>query len=113
MQLTKAGKELFQQGRVFLSDWERLRARVHRRETIVSGKYVLGCHPAVAMSSLNLFLPRLLQNYPELKIQLVHDLSRKITEKVISFEVDFGIVVNPVRHPDIVLSELSDDDVSF
>lgn len=113
VQLTKAGKELFQRGRVLLSDWERLRAQVHSRETCVSGKYVLGCHPSVAMYSLNLFLPRLVQTYPELEIQLVHDLSRKITEKVISFEVDFGIVVNPVRHPDIVISELCNDDVSF
>jgi len=53
------------------------------------------------------------QQHPELEIKLIHDLSRKIAEKVVSFEIDFGIVVNPIRHPDLVIKELCSDEVMF
>lgn len=113
VQLTKAGKELLGRGRLLLLNWEQLRADINKKETGVSGQYVIGCHPSVALYSLSKFLPYLLQKYPELEIKLTHDLSRKITEEVISFEVDFGIVVNPIRHPDLVINELCTDDVRF
>lgn len=113
VQLTKAGKELLGRGRMLLLNWEQLRADVNKRETSASGQYIIGCHPSVALYSLSHFLPGLVQRYPELEIKLTHDLSRKITEEVISFEVDFGIVVNPVRHPDLVIKELYADEVLF
>ena len=47
------------------------------------------------------------------EIQLLHDHSRKITEKVISFDVDYGIVVNPVSHPDLVIRLITTDEVSY
>ncbi len=113
VQLTKAGTELLRKGRLLLLSWEQLKADVNRKENSVSGQYVIGCHPSVALNSLKYFLPELVQQYPELEIKLTHDLSRKITEGVISFEIDFGIVVNPIRHPDLVIKELCIDDVLF
>ncbi len=113
VQLTKAGKELLGKGRLLLLSWEQLRTDINKKETAVSGQYIIGCHPSVALYSLSRFLPNLMQQHPELEIKLSHDLSRKITEEVISFEVDFGIVVNPVHHPDLVVKELCTDDVLF
>lgn len=113
VQLTKAGTELLRKGRLLLLNWEQLKTDVNKNETGVSGQYVIGCHPSVALYSLSYFLPDLVQQYPELEIKLTHDLSRKITEGVISFEIDFGIVVNPIRHPDLVIKELCADDVLF
>ena len=113
VQLTKSGAELSAKGRHLLLNWEQLRADINKKESSVGGQYIIGCHPSVAMYSLSHFLPELVQSYPDLEIRLEHDLSRKITEKVISFEIDFGIVVNPVRHPDLVIKELCTDDVLF
>jgi len=113
VELTKAGKDLVGRGRVLLLNWEQLRSEVTKKSTGVSGEYVIGCHASVALYSLPNFLPQLVQDHPDLELKLVHDLSRKITEKVISFEVDFGIVVNPVSHPDLVIKPLCKDDVSF
>lgn len=111
VQLTKAGKELLGRGRLLLLNWEQLRADLGKKETSLSGQYIIGCHPSVALYSLSHFLPQLIQKYPNLEIKLTYDLSRKITEGVISFEIDFGIVVNPVRHADLVVHELCTDDV--
>lgn len=113
VQLTKSGLELKTKGRLLLLNWEQLKADINKQECAVSGEYVLGCHPSVALYSLSKFLPALVQKHPELNIKLVHDLSRKITERVVSFEVDFGIVVNPIRHPDLVIKKLCVDEVSF
>jgi DNA-binding transcriptional LysR family regulator len=113
VRLTKAGDELLKKGRLLLLNWDQLKTDVKRKEEGVSGQYIIGCHPSVALSTLSDFLPDLLQRHPDLELQLKHDLSRKITEGVISFEVDFGIVVNPIKHPDLVIHELYLDDVLF
>ncbi len=113
VQLTKAGTELRNKGRLLLLNWEQLKSDINRRETAVTGEYVIGCHPSVALYSLPHFLPDLMSQYPELNIKLEHDLSRKITESIISYQIDFGIVVNPVKHPDLIIKELCTDIVTF
>ena len=113
VQLTRAGRDLLGGGAELVTRWQQLKASISKREQEPGGQYVLGCHPSVAMYTLANFLPRLLQTYPSLEVKLVHDLSRKITEGVISFSIDLGIVVNPVQHPDLVIRELCHDVVSF
>lgn len=113
VQLTKAGKELVAKGRLLILSWEQLRSEVGKRKNEVSGEYIIGCHPSVGLYTLTHFLGSLMQTHPDLEINLVHDLSRKITEGVISFEIDFGIVVNPFMHPDLVIKELCTDQVQL
>ena len=79
----------------------------------VQGSYTIGCHPSVAIYTLPSILPQLLEKHPGLELKLVHDLSRRIAEQVIRMEIDVGIVVNPVRHPDLVIRKLYDDDVGL
>jgi len=113
VQLTKAGIDFVGRARVLLSQWEQLKSDVQRKEDSVAGKYILGCHPSVALYSLPLFLPELLSDNRDLEVSLAHDLSRNITEAVVSYEVDFGIVVNPVRHLELVITPLCYDVVRF
>jgi DNA-binding transcriptional LysR family regulator len=113
VQLTKARQEFLVRGKKLLLDWQQLRVEVNKNFTEVQGTYSLGCHVSVGLYSLHRFLPTLYEKYPLLQIRLVHDISRSITEQVISHKIDFGIVVNPVRHPDLVIKELVNDDVGF
>lgn len=113
VQLTKAGVELARKGRLLLLQWDQLRADVKKQEAAISGQYVLGCHPSVALYTLSRFVPDLVQQHPDLELRLVHDLSRRVVELVISFEADFGLVINPVRHPDLVITPLCTDEVLF
>lgn len=113
VKLTRAGQRLVREARELLSKWEQLVAETARDENEIRGRYTLGIHPSVALYSLEHFLPELLQTYSELQIDLVHDLSRKVTEKIISFQIDFGIVVNPAQHPDLVILELFKDEVRY
>ena len=113
VQLTRAGRALQRKGEELVTHWQQLKASISKREQEPGGQYVLGCHPSVALYSLAHFLPQLLHHYRLLEVKLVHDLSRKITEGVISFRIDLGLVVNPVQHPDLVIRELCRDEVTF
>ncbi|MEX2668239.1 LysR family transcriptional regulator [Candidatus Uabimicrobium amorphum] len=113
VQLTKFGQRFVGSAQNMLQEWEKLRAIALSEKNEVQGQYVIGSHPSVALYSLAHFLPQLLHDYPKLHIELAHDISRHITEKVISHKIDFGIVINPIAHPDLVIIKLASDQVTF
>ena len=110
VRLTKAGVRFASQGKNLIEQWERLRAETINEESEVRGRVSVGCHPSVALYSVGGFAPGLMNEYPGLELTFLHDLSRKITERVVSFEIDFGIVVNPVPHPELRLVPLCTDE---
>lgn len=111
--LTQAGKQFFHQARQLMQQWEDLKSKALESDQQIQGYFTLGCHPSVAKYSLPYFLPSLIKNYPNLEIRLKHDISRKITEEVISLAIDVAIVVNPVRHPDLIIFKLFKDQVTL
>jgi DNA-binding transcriptional LysR family regulator len=113
VQLNQSGKKFSIEAKALLNQWEQIKSQTISSQEEVIGHYSIGCHPSVALYSLPYFMEDLLSNNPALDISLKHDLSRKITEAVISFQVDFGIVVNPVSHPDLVIKNLATDKVTL
>jgi DNA-binding transcriptional LysR family regulator len=113
IRLTKAGQKFQQEAKNLEDYWKKLTLSLRESETTLSGTYSIGCHPSVALYSLPQTLPKVLADFPQLHLDLQHDLSRKITERVINGELDIAIVVNPVRHPDLVIRPLCKDKVGF
>ncbi|MGE0615518.1 MAG: LysR family transcriptional regulator [Bacteriovoracia bacterium] len=113
VQLTRAGQRFSAQARELLERWGKLRAETLRERDEIRGHFTLGCHPSVALYTLPHCLPALLRRHAELTLSLVHDLSRRVTEAVVSCRLDFGIAVNPVAHPDLVIHELMEDEVTL
>jgi LysR family transcriptional regulator, cell division regulator len=111
--LTRAGKQLFAHSKELIESWEKIRSRALASMHEPQGQFAIGCHSSVAIYSLPRFLPQALAKYPHLEFKLVHDLSRKILESVVQMETDIGIVVNPVRHSDLVIKKLCTDEVCF
>lgn len=107
--LTKAGQKLLAHTRELLDQWLKIKAGTLACANQIQGTVTLGCHPSVALYSLPRFLPDLINQYPLLNIQLKHDISRRITDEVINLKVDIAIVVNPERHPDLVITHLDTD----
>jgi LysR family transcriptional regulator, cell division regulator len=93
--------------------WHEIQSGIHSSQNEIEGTFVVGCHQSVAAYTLPTLLNHLAQEAPKLNIQLVHDFSRKITERVVSYEMDIGYVVNPPRHPDLVLKKIGNDKVMF
>jgi DNA-binding transcriptional LysR family regulator len=113
VQLTHAGRRFLAKSRQLLEQWNDVRMVTLRGDAEISGRYALGVHPSVALTTLPLFLPRLLQTFSDLEVQLVHDSSREITELIINFHVDFGLVVNPRRHPELTILPLYNDEFAL
>ena len=109
LKLTKAGSKLLNKSHLLLDTWENLKNDVIRDSKVLRGRYTLGMHEAVAMYSLSSFLPQLMGLYPELEFSFIHEPSRTLTEKVISFNLDFALVVNPIKHPDLIIKEICVD----
>lgn len=112
-ELTQAGRQLVPRAKRLLDSWEGIRSEVIASERDMQGNYTLGCHVSVAAYSLPLFLPAVHAEFPKLEIRLVHDLSRRILEQVVRMEVDLGLVINPVPHPDLVLKRIASDEVTL
>ena len=109
VELTREGRLLVARARGLLLEWERLEAAVKKQAEEPTGAWRLGCHVTLALNWLPSVVPALMRRWPQLELELVHDLSRHITEEVVSHQLDFGVVVNPVRHPDLVIRELAGD----
>ncbi|EKD53852.1 MAG: transcriptional regulator (LysR family) [uncultured bacterium] len=111
--LTQAGKQLLAHAKQLLQYWDEVRSQALASHHEIQGNFILGCHPSLGLSYLSGFLPELLLTYPKLELQLKYDISRKITESVINLSIDVGLVVNPVKHPDLIIHKLKDDEVTF
>jgi DNA-binding transcriptional LysR family regulator len=115
---SKKGVELTAAGYTFLEKsweinqlWEQLSLDVKDKSESLRDSYKLGVHPSVAIICLPLCLGQLQKLYPETNLQVSHKLSRGVNEQILKKEVDFGIVVNPRRHPELVLKKLCEDEV--
>ncbi|MBS1969149.1 MAG: LysR family transcriptional regulator [Bdellovibrionales bacterium] len=93
--------------------WSDIQDGVFNSDTEIEGSFVVGCHQSVGAYTAPRLLKNLEKEAPKLHVKFVHDFSRKITEKVVSYEVDMGYVVNPAKHPDLVFKKLGDDRVTF
>ena len=113
VRLTKAGEKLFAEGHRLMNYWTELRGQTLSAMNEVQGRFRLGCHVSVARYALPQFIPQLMSDHPRLEIALLHELSRVITQKVVQLELDLGIVVNPIPHPDLIMKKLTTDVVTL
>lgn len=111
--LTSAGQRLLRESNHLLQAWESVVLETKKTKTDVSGRFKIGCHPSVAIYAFKDVIREIYTAHPGIEVELVHGLSRVICEKVISGTVDFGIVVNPNQHPDLLIHRLATDEVGF
>jgi DNA-binding transcriptional LysR family regulator len=111
--LTQAGKQLLAHTKQLLQYWSDTKAETLASHHEVQGSFTIGCHPTVALYYAARFLPHLLADYPKLEIHLVHDISRKIVERVIHLSIDVGIVINPIKHPDLIIRRIRIDEMTL
>lgn len=110
---TRTGKMFYKHARELKDNWNAFKTLTKEDEENISGHYTLGCHPSIGAYTLPPFFQKMLKRAPLVEVSLKHDVSRNLTEQVISFEVDLAFVVNPVRHPDLVIKKLATDKIVF
>ncbi len=110
---TEAGVLFYNKAQQFKDLWQSLSNKISNSQNELTGVFKLGCHQSVGAYTLPHFFKQLAVRAPSLEIRLHHDWSRKITEKIVNYELDFGIVINPIRHRDLVLIKLGNDKIYF
>jgi DNA-binding transcriptional LysR family regulator len=111
IELTRAGKELLFRSNKLIEYWEDVKNLANKSMTEVQGQIKFGCHSSVGLFTLKYFMPGFIKKYPLINFDIDHELSSKINQRIIELELDIGIVVNPVSHPDLVITKLFTDEV--
>jgi len=111
--LTRAGNILLNHSDSLLRNWERITSAIACDNSQISGRYSMGIHPALSTVTLPKFLPKLMQQHPLLTFAFFHGSSHLITEKIINYELDFGIIINPINNSKLSYDQLFEDQVTF
>lgn len=111
--LTATGRSLAHDAEEVFSALERAEARIQGLEDRDIGKFVVGCHEPLGAYFLPSFFRKLYTEHPGIDVALWNGPSAAVRDAVIGRDVDFGLVVNPSSHPDLVLVELFRDAVDF
>jgi DNA-binding transcriptional LysR family regulator len=106
---TEQGALFYRKTHTLLECWGEAQKGIYRSTTEISGRFKVGCHQSVGAYVLPKLFENLHTDAPGIEVELIHDFSRKITESVVSYSIDLGFVVNPYRHPDLVLKKLGED----
>lgn len=101
--LTKAGEQHYQIMKRLKTEWDML---IRSGRTNSGGIIRIGAHQVVAQTTFASFLPKILEKHSNLFVEIELDRSATITRKVLFSEVDVGLVINPHRHPDLVIVPL-------
>ena len=112
VKLTPAGQKIFLQIRSMVQDWQETKFQALASQNQVQGKIKLGCPASVGLL-MHGGLMDLLEKYPDLELELRHAQSDTITDEVINFSVDIGLVTNPIHYPDLIIRKIGETDITF
>lgn len=108
---TATGVELLRRAPDLLGLVHSVEQRLRALESGDSGAFTVGCHESLGAYFLPQFLATFLPAHPRVELQLANDTSANVRAAVISRAIDFGIVVNPLPHPELVVVSLCEDAV--
>lgn len=109
--LTKTGEELARYTHEVFDLLERAEQAILGLETDEAGRFVIGCHESLGAYFLPELMLRLLDEAPRIEVTLWNGTSAAVEEAVVGRQVDFGLVVNPRSHPELVIVDLFRDAV--
>lgn len=111
--LTATGKELLGHvGEVFTL-LETAEQKIMGLETEEVGSFVIGCHESLGAYFLPEFMKSFLESAPRIDVTLWNGSSADVTDAVVGRTIDYGLIVNPIPHPELVLIELYKDAMDF
>lgn len=113
VELNRSGKLFLQRSSELMSHWQSISIDLDKASKSIREEFRIGIHPSVAIICLPQALQKFKKAYPGISLKLAHDLSRNVNEQILKKEVDFGIVVNPRKHPDLILKKICDDEVKI
>jgi DNA-binding transcriptional LysR family regulator len=109
--LTRTGLELRGHAAQIVNMADYAEKRIVGLESDDEGKFVVGCHESLGAYFLPAFMRGFLQAAPRIEVSLMNASSAAVLDAVVARDIDFGLVVNPLKHDDLILSPLFHDAV--
>ncbi len=109
--LTRTGQELCNHAAQIFEIVDLAQQRIVGLESDEVGRFVIGCHESLGAYFLPAFMRDFLKAAPRIEITLMNASSAAVQDAVVAREADFGLVVNPRPHPELVLLPLFHDAV--
>lgn len=107
--LTRAGKSLLARTKGLLEHWGNVKEGIASAFHNPEGQISVGCHLSVGLHSLPKFLPGFLHQYPKISVKMLHGFSYNLIDKISNYEIDIGLLVNPIKQSDLVIKTLYHD----
>lgn len=111
--LTEAGEVALRHAADLFAEVERLTDAVRGLEHREAGAFTLGCHESLGAYFLPGFMRSFLADAPRIQLSLWNGSSASVRDAVLRREVHFGLSVNPLPHPDLVMIRLFHDAMDF
>ncbi len=111
--LTTSGQEMLRCADEIFGLIERTEQRIRGLEAEETGDFIIGCHESLGAYFLPRFMHAFLQQAPRIEISLWNGTSMEVRQAVVDRQIHFGLVVNPLPHPDLVMVELFKDAVDI
>jgi len=109
VRLTATGEELLKHAMEVFRLLEHAEQRVKGLESEDIGSFVIGSNESLGAYYLPDFMARFLRDHPTIELLLSNESSAAVRDSVIERRTNFGLVVNPHPHPDLVIVELFHD----
>jgi LysR family transcriptional regulator, hydrogen peroxide-inducible genes activator len=98
---TREGEEIIDRAREVLAAAGRLKAFASELKGEISGDLRLGIIPTLAPYLLPLFLKPFSERHPQLNIYIKEMVTDEIMARLITGELDMGILATPLQHPQL------------
>jgi DNA-binding transcriptional LysR family regulator len=113
IQLTANGKIFLSKAKDVISALINLESKTSKNQIFEGRIITIGCHEVVAQYCLPNAFSHLKSVAPDYKIDLVHDLSRKILAEIQLGRIDIGVLINPTKLPDLVIRPVAMDTIGI
>lgn len=109
--LTHAGDVLFTYAERLLSLHDEAKLAVTEVNATPKGKIQIGANEATCLYVLPQIFALFKKKYPDVQISIYRNFSKKVLDKVLSNQLDFGIVTLPVPEQDLNILPIAEDEL--
>jgi DNA-binding transcriptional LysR family regulator len=111
--LTQAGELLFGYAERLLRLHDEAKLAITELNTSPKGKLLIGANEATCLYVLPHLFALFKEKYQEVQISIYRNFSKKVVDKILENQLDFGIVTLPIPDHDLYMVPIAEDELSL
>jgi len=110
--ITRAGKKILLSVKPLFEYWKNTQLEAVSLHNQIQGSIKIGCHSTIGIF-MHGIMKEMLENHPQLDIEIFTSTSTKISQRVIDLDIDIGIVSVIAPCPDLIIRKISETQASL